>query len=249
MEAVFKICSKGTCGIEITGLEREGDQYKAEDNNLQSIRTYKYSESITLNVILSLSYDGEDTLETVEPVTHVLTGIDNVIFNYNKDGLHKIVHIILPTQKLLNDRNLYTDFIYYDENDNLIKLVNRDSTKNEDITKDITVQELLEIVPDETNTVIRADKQTFCLCYLNECYYTICKDLLTKFCGKCINKLQKDQQDVYNRDIVWMTISVIKYLIEFGQYREAQRILESITQCGNICGKLKPKEGGSCGCS
>lgn len=34
MEAVFKICSKGTCGIEITGLERDGNQYKAEDNNI-----------------------------------------------------------------------------------------------------------------------------------------------------------------------------------------------------------------------
>lgn len=239
MEAVFKICSKGTCGIEITGLERDGNQYKAEDNNIQSIRTYKYTESITLNVIMSVSYDGTQTIEAIEPVTHVLEGIDNVIFNYNKDGIHKIVHIILPTQKLLNDVSLYTNFIYYDEANDLIKMNN----------EEITVEQLLEIEPADDNTIIRADKQTFCICYLNECYYRICKDLLTKFCGKCINKLQKDQQEVYNRDIVWMTISVIKYLIEFGQYNEAQRILEAITQCGNICGNLKSKDNNSCGCS
>ena len=45
-----------------------------------------------------------------------------------------------------------------------------------------------------------------------------------------------------------MAINIIKYLIGFGQYYEAQRILESITQCGNICKEQDPKKGGRCGC-
>lgn len=246
MESVFKICSKGSCGIQITGLEREGDQYKAEDNNIQSLRTYKYTESITINIIASINYEGDIINPDVELVTHDLNGIDNVVYNYTKDGLHLIAHIILPTQKMLNDKNLYEDFIYFDEYDNNIKHYIGEEKKEIEILEAV---DLLNIDPLDTNTVIRSDKQTFCLCFLNECYYRICKDLLTKFCGKCINKLQKDTQTVYNRDIVWMTISVIKYLIEFGQYKEAQRILESITQCGNICDTLTSNKGNSCGCS
>ena len=121
MESVFKICSKGSCGIQITGLEREGDQYKAEDNNIQSLRTYKYTESITINIIASINYEGDIINPDVELVTHDLNGIDNVVYNYTKDGLHLIAHIILPTQKMLNDKNLYEDFIYFDEHDNNVK--------------------------------------------------------------------------------------------------------------------------------
>ena len=113
MESVFKICSKGSCGIQITGLEREGDQYKAEDNDIQSLRTYKYTESITINIIASINYEGDIINPDVELVTHDLNGIDNVVYNYTKDGLHLIAHIILPTQKMLNDKNLYEDFIYF----------------------------------------------------------------------------------------------------------------------------------------
>lgn len=58
---------------------------------------------------------------------------------------------------------------------------------------------------------------------------------------------------IYNRDIIWMAINVIKYLIELGQYYEAQRVLEDITQCGGICKDVMVDKntigGGGCGCN
>jgi hypothetical protein len=48
-----------------------------------------------------------------------------------------------------------------------------------------------------------------------------------------------------------MTINVIKYSIEIGQYYEAQRFLENLIGCGNICAEYisDNKKGSGCGCS
>jgi hypothetical protein len=46
-----------------------------------------------------------------------------------------------------------------------------------------------------------------------------------------------------------MSVNIINYLLERESYFEALRILESITQCGNLCGKLNIKKENGCGCS
>lgn len=76
MDSIFKVCKRGECGISIIGLERDNNEYINEDAELYSIRSYKYSESITINVVNSVTSDGDYTNQAVELVTHVPTGID-----------------------------------------------------------------------------------------------------------------------------------------------------------------------------
>lgn len=252
MDSIFKICKNGECGIDIIGLEKDNQEYISEDNDILSYRAYKFSESITINVVRSISSDNEYTSEIVELVSHDINSIDQVTVQFEKDGLYEISHIILPTEayvKTYKDsvENNYKSLYYFDTVDDNYKLYIKDT----DTSTIVTLAEILEVNPnsEDLNTIIRSDQNTFCLCYLNRCFYELCKLVLNKFCGKCINKLEYNKLDVYNRDIIFMAINVIKYLIGFGQYFEAQRILESISQCGNIC---KPqnfnKEGGDCGC-
>jgi len=74
---------------------------------------------------------------------------------------------------------------------------------------------------------------------------------LSKLCSERCDAATKYAQDIFNRDLVWMTINVIKYSIEIGQYYEAQRFLENLIGCGNICAEYisDNKKGSGCGCS
>ena len=48
MDSVFKICKKGACGITITGLERDNDEYLNETDEITvSTRNYAYSQTVT----------------------------------------------------------------------------------------------------------------------------------------------------------------------------------------------------------
>jgi len=48
--------------------------------------------------------------------------------------------------------------------------------------------------------------------------------------------------------MVWMAINVIKYLVEFNQFAEAQRLIERLSSCNGLCGSNKSSRKGGCGC-
>lgn len=102
----------------------------------------------------------------------------------------------------------------------------------------------------EGTTIFEEVKNTFSICHLKECFNRICKDLLNKLCGTC-NGATEYATDIYNRDIIWMALNVIKYCLELGQYYEAQRILEQVSSCGEICSQYdrQPLKAKSCGCN
>lgn len=261
MDSVFKICKKGTCGITITGLERDNDEYLNEDSEIVvSTRNYAYSQTITLNAITSIKSTGEETTQKYDIVEHVIDCIDESDIEMPIDGLYEVTHIILPTDvwlKYVLERDesaltAYNLIYYYDtQSQSFMKYVDEESVA-------VSVEEILEVnatppadVKEKTTTIIRGDKNTFCMCHLNECFYRLCKNLLGDLPGRCQNKLDDVRMLIYNRDIIWMGINVIKYLIELAQYYEAQRVLEDITQCGGICKDVDRvvEGGGGCGCN
>ncbi len=250
MDSVFKLCKQGTCGIAITGLERDNSEYLT-DSTTVSIRNYTFLQSVTINAITSIKSDSTETLDTYGVVTHETDVVDESDFNFSTDGLYKVTHIILPTDAWLtsaiekNGISTYTLIYYYDTTTKSIyKYLNSVKTVS-------SIEELLEVNASDTTTIIRADKNTFCLCRLNECFYKLCKALFSSLPAKCYNKIDENKNMIYNRDLIWMAINIIKYLIEQSQYYEAQRILEEVTQCGSICSNIvvDKNSGGGCGCS
>ena len=257
MDSIFKITKKGQCGITIDGLEKDAGEYMSETVTTVSTRLYKYSQTITLNTLTVVKADGVETLNQNKVLVHTDFPVDTDYFDLPTDGLFKVTHIILPTKVWLdyviaNDKpalDIYT-LIYYYDNGLFYKY-------SEEEIKEVTIEEILMVNPappikptDKTTTIIRSDKNTFNLYNLESCFYTLNKSLLSSLIGGCVKNLQDNSQSVFNRDLIWMSINVIKYLLGLQQLYEAQRILDQITGCGGLCQpasstvKINP-----CGCT
>ena len=261
MDSIFKICKNGACGITVSGLERDNDEYLNEEGNIViSTRNYAYTHTITLNALTTIKSDGVKSTKEIDIIPHEVDCIDESDMEMPVDGLYEVTHIILPTEVWLQyvlDRDPTALTAY-----NLIYIYNKaEETFQKYVSNalvDVTVEEVLAVnavppttVTEKTSTIIRSDKNTFCVCYINECFYRMCKNLLTTLPGKCQNKLDDVKAMIYNRDIIWMAINVIKYLLELKQFYEAQRILEDITFCGSLCKDVMNKniKGSGCGCN
>lgn len=245
MTPKFDICKVGKCGITVTGYS----EYQDEDNKIYSLTTgYAFSESVTLNIIEQVKYDGTVIFADSKITEHYFVEDqdnikvpDTTRFELKYDGLYEVTHMIIPTIEWfnLNVDNILLDFeniIIYDKG---LKYY-----KNEGFV-DITAEELAEINLNKS-TILKCTKQTFSLCNLQECYINLCKDLLQKICplGNCADL----QDEIKQRDLVWMALNVIHYNIELKNIYEAQRILEWIMKCGTVCSNYINGERGSNGC-
>ena len=258
MDSIFKISKSGTYGILVEGLEKDNGEYLDELTGvLVSTRQYAYSHSVTLNVLTYLAADGTETDVTFGINDH--STIDSQLFNLTKDGLYRVSHIILPNQTWLAyvlEREPsaitlnYSHAYYYNTNDsNFYIYANGTSTKVllAEILKAPTVNKVLST--DLVTTLIKLDKNTFIMYYLNDCFGAICKELLQSLPQNCKSNSDEYKQKIYNRDIIWMGINVIKYALSISQYYEAQRYLELLTRCGLICSNLTNNRSYDCQCS
>ena len=93
MDSVFKICKKGACGITITGLEKDNDEYLNEDGEVAvSTRNYTYSQTVTINAITSIKSSGEEITQKYDIVEHVIDCIDESEMEMPIDGLYEVTH-------------------------------------------------------------------------------------------------------------------------------------------------------------
>lgn len=248
MNSLVKICNVNNCNISVTGLEQDSEQYLNERQ--VSIRNYTWEDTITLNIILTVNSKEEEEMETYEVVPH--TDIDSVDFTLQKDGLYKVKHIIMPTNEWFNyvkERDInhfdeYSIVYFFDlETERFFKY-------NKGVLSTIEIQEILEVNIEATN-LVESISYTFEMCHIKECFFKLCKHLLENMPCECVNA--KDFSDeILNRDIIWMAINVIVYLLEQRQYYKAQSILEQIETCWGICNNLDNKIKGvgyDCGCS
>lgn len=238
MEAKFNICKKGTCGIQVSGLERDSDYYLDEEQ--VSFRNYTFTQTATINVVTSISSDETETLESYSLVPHTDLDIDNITLE--KDGLKRVDHIIIPTQEWLNyvlERDVtaldaYTNGIYFiGAEDKFYKYSLGQFTE-------VPIEEILEINQENT-TLIKTSLHTFELCHLEECFFKLCMYLLENMpcTDPCFNdKMKGFAGEILNRDIIWMALNAIKYCIEQQQFFRAQKILERVETCWGICRDL-----------
>lgn len=113
--------------------------------------------------------------------------------------------------------------------------------------KVVDVEEL--VLRNTANTTFsKVVMDVFSTSQLQCCYYSHARKVFDSMLNQCDKDCCKD--DVYNRDFVYMTLNIINYLVGFGQYLEAMRILDMINSCGGFCkNKNTIKTGGGCGCA
>ena len=248
MNSIFKICNAKDCTISVVGLEQDASQYLEERQ--VSIQNYTWEDTVTLNVVIKVDSNEEETLEKYEVVPH--TDIDQDEYVLDKDGLYKVLHIIIPTQEWISYVT-ERDAAHFEE----YSLVYFFNTQDENFYKIVLgqVQEasLTEIVEANLtdSTAIKEERYTFNLCHLKECFFKLCKHLLDNLPCEC-DKTEDFKQAILNRDIIWMALNTIQYLLQKEQYFKAQSILDQIDTCWGICGKLDKKVnlgGYDCGCT
>lgn len=166
----------------------------------------------------------------------------------NFDGYFTLYYIVLPTKEWVYKNqiivNLFSN-IYYINNGQIYKY---NSGESDEIIQN---QNLLNIVesPNIDSNISSISKDYVSICFLQKCYVNLCQQIFKEnISSQCNNIIDKNLS--YNRDLVWMAINVIKYLVEDNQLYEAQRIIELLHSCNGVCkNTLKKIKHGGCNCS
>lgn len=259
MDSIFKITKSGVYGILVEGLEKDNGEYLDETTDvIVSTRNYAFSHSVTINALTSIKADGTETFVSSDIVEHVVDCIDNSEFVFTIDGLYKVSHIILPTQVWLayvkskdaTALQAYNLIYYYNTTDGkYYKYIDDTHISEVTLTEILAINAVAPVlITDKTSTIIRTDKNTFSTCFLTDCFNNVCKNLLTTLPTTCKNKVDDLQSLIFTRDLLWMSINVIKYCLDLQQLYEAQRYLEGVTYCNTCPDYLSKTNSNSTGC-
>lgn len=253
MNPIFTICNAENQKIRIKDLTQESEEYIPESikdlNVLQNYyynNKFKYSETITINIIQYTSVKETSLLETT--FTEHTSYLDEAYANLEKDGFYTVTHIIVPSlQWLVNElqkEDNFTKFtnknIYVSDGQKIYQYLNGE-------LKEKPIEIFIDLNVEDT-TISRVCKQTFAVYYLYQCYITICKEILNNAIIDCHRSNSDLQSLIFKRDFLKMTISVLQYHIEFNQLYEAQRILETVNYCGTFCSNIPSKKLNNSGC-
>ena len=76
----------------------------------------------------------------------------------------------------------------------------------------------------------------FTICNLNQCLIALQKKAIFAGLKNCNYGVCEENKSLkLQRDFLFISVYVLDYLIEIGNYLEAQRILEALSTCGNLC--------------
>lgn len=176
------------------------------------------------------------------------------IYEYNKYLIPTLEYLLVDTDKKDVDGNmLYNElclkdayfyykgdiyYIDYSENDgdfviaeyltadNFIKTYAQFVLSN-------SVKQSLEDLSENTeigNQTYFCKKIAFTYCNLIKCFVSLQSNLANNLCDTSCEK-----NNVYNRDFLLSTIYVLDYLRDINNFKEAQRILDNINECGGFC--------------
>lgn len=250
MELKINVCTAASCKVSVQDqTEIGGKGYLAEDSDVTVKGRFKYSDTVSIDL---LQHNKSDEYELQIPV-YTLHDSESkqVTLPVKFDGWFTVLHIVLPSKDWF-DRELAKetgsslplyDTVYYSDGENLFKYINGTSTT-------ATIEEVAERNTEET-TISKTCENYVSICFLNKCYLSLCQQILEdRGLSPCWDKNTVDTDLVFRRDYVWMAINVIKYMVQFEQLAEAERIIERISNCNGLCkSEFKRMPSHGCGCS
>lgn len=173
-----------------------------------------------------------------------------------KDGWITLYHVILPTGE-------YIDTFSPEEMEGVVygyyicdgKIYDRNHKDENNRDKEVDLKEVIEGNSDIATTAITSQDYVT-IFYLQKCFINICKDIFDNAgangglsdAGACF-KSKSDNTLISRRDIIWMAINVIKYLVKYNMKAEATRIINQLEGCNGICTQTSNyKNVQGCGC-
>lgn len=252
MELKTNICAEESCKVSIideTSVDNKG--YLPEDADVVVKDRFKYSDTISIDL---LQHNKHDKAELQTPVfTEHKDKVEKITLPVKFDGWFTVLHIVLPNREwfereLAKEKgsaiSLYNT-VYFSDGSSIFKYFNG-------IETECTLSEIVERNTEDT-TISRTCNNYVSICFLNKCYISLCQKILNskgfKYCSECSDKNDIDKDLIFRRDLVWMAINVIKYLVQFEQLAEAERIIERISGCNGLCkSEFTTISSGGCGC-
>ena len=197
-----------------------------------------YKNSYTINVIkYQPSYPGAtEILETL--IASHDKEYSESLHTFTKDGHYIIDHIVLPNIEWAQSEGLSgycTDGTY------VYKLSKGDAQIDENGNK--IGRDIKEIIEVNHESINKQTQETFSICFLHECYLSLCNK---KFKYLMKNRCSKLGDDNFDLDLIGLSLSAIRYNLEFGYMTTAQTIVEDLYRCVNICNVNSNKH--DCGC-
>lgn len=223
-----------------------GSSYLEESDESIPLNRFRRSETKSLAFVSINKIDKEE-----EVFTHTFGNVLNV----DKDGWLKVHYLVLPTKEWLlrvlqkpNAIGIY-DIVYYISK-NKVYWYQPSSEEFGEVTK---LEEILDIaqLPNVKTSISIVSKDQVSICNLQKCYINLCQQIFqSRGFTQCWNKNNIESELIYKRDLVWMAMNVIKYMVECNQLYEAERIIELLHSCNGICSNKKVRNNDNgCGCS
>lgn len=254
LEVNFNLDSKGHLIVE--DASKYYDYYIPEYYNYKNYSDKKYSESQPLLIVVKKDASGDTSKDKIYKMVtfkhiNMKRDIDTLDIQFNEDGYYILYYFIIPTEtwiKSVHNPVDHLDYVFYINRQGDIIYRFKDNL-GRIIDEIIDPKDLISYIQDTVTTnVDKKVKKVFPLSKLWCCYYSYAKQLFDILLQRC--PTQDNANQIYKRDFIFMTINIIKYLLDFDKYFEAQRILDLINGCGGFCNSIDKLKGKSdCGCS
>lgn len=242
MKLNIEVSTNNNCSIVV----KDKTNYWTEDETAKG--EFKYFDTVSIDVI-NLNKVSENVVKDYKITVHE-SQEDDIFIPIKFDGWFTVQHIVIPSKEWFdneltksNGSNLgIYSLVYYSDGQTIYKYIDGQSYA-------ISLDEILEINPINT-TISITSKDYVSICFLIKCYINLCQQILeSRGLIQCSNKNNIDSELIYKRDLVWMAINVIKYMVECNQLYEAERIIEQMHSCNGVCGDNKNVKSNGCGCS
>lgn len=194
---------------------------------------------IVNHAVLELLMDKNKDIinSSIKPIYHrrgYLLNAFSSIFRLPFDGTYTYRKLIVPClEHFLSDNVYLTENKYFYYQGSFYY-----STKNLNSVSEISSATKI----DDFNTLwdnkedqgfFWFDDNIFSICKLEKCLLSLQKKIINLcYTNQCVTN-----SDIkYKRDFILDSIFVLKYLITAHNFTEAQRILDNLSSCGNVCG-------------
>lgn len=246
-----------TCGLSITDTSGFYDSVTNPNGFLPEANTdpivadtYKISNGYFFNLILYNKYNADAVLTNPTELLMKVVTVDPIyannfpaqVYTLTQDGSYTIKRFFLISDVFYNANvgsGLFTGKnVFY-----------TDGTTVYNVISDVPVPTtFLEFLSDDlTNfTGLTLNTSFISTCFINKCYSKMMSLLLASDSGACDNSMT----DVVNmRDFLYMTLETIKYLKEFNNITQIQKLLEATNICGGLCTSIANVTSSNCGCN
>lgn len=162
---------------------------------------------------------------------------------YAKYGIYKVESLLIDSVYQIKDKIFYYNDKIYLGKANVSNL--NDIVSNSALISNW--YKLQEYVGDKIQYYSNID--LFTICKLEHCLFELQKQSLFEKIANC-SKLncEKNQEIKDIRDFLFVSVYILNHLIDEFKYLEAQRILESLSACGQLCGHNDFTSNKNCNC-